>query len=669
MPRKWVRKYKRFFALAVFFAGLAGVFFLSGFSLAGESVPVPAHKPSVESAGEQPAAVSEEKTPEKMVMVTPSRKPEVIRYSLLDFTKALLDFGNPPVPKARPFTVADGPLSEEEAAKYKQIFSYQEEGDMDGADAVMEGLKDWRLRGHILYQRYMHPAYKSDFDELKNWLALYNDYPGADKVYKLALRKNPGGESHLKKPETSKGITRTHEPMTAAAQTYHSQKKRSDAELKQVEDLKHGVLALASDGQPQEALKKLENDADAKLLDDVEYDLLQAQVAARFLYNGDTKAAFKTAAKSADRSGLHVPLAGWIAGLVSWQDGKYRRAAQYFEITARSQYASGWTSAAGSYWAARSHMRTGNVKDVSVWLRRAMEEHPRTFYGLIATRAMGHDFDFNWKVPTFTRNYLDVLSSSPQGYRAVALVAAGQQNLAEAELLGIDPAGNPDLRDALLAYAGYAGMPALALRLGSAGANDHGTYFDAALYPMGPWKPAQGYKVDPALIHAIMRQESRFDPEAESPSGARGLMQLMPQTARAVARKKGAADALDDPETNLALGQKYLETLLADKNVENDLLALLVAYNAGPGNLARWKKNWSEVKDPLMFIELIPSSETRAYVERVLANYWIYRLREGLPTPSLDAVAAGKAALYAGYNPAEYKSLQFAAGETKNLFQ
>ncbi len=104
---------------------------------------------------------------------------------------------------------------------------------------------------------------------------------------------------------------------------------------------------------------------------------------------------------------------------------------------------------------------------------------------------------------------------------------------------------------------------------------------------------------------------------------------------------------LMDPETNLDLGQKYLEDLLGDKNVRNDLLSLLVAYNAGPGNLARWKKSWPHVQDPLLFIELIPSSETRAYVERVLANYWIYRLRENLPTPTLNAVAEGRNPQYA----------------------
>ena len=104
---------------------------------------------------------------------------------------------------------------------------------------------------------------------------------------------------------------------------------------------------------------------------------------------------------------------------------------------------------------------------------------------------------------------------------------------------------------------------------------------------------------------------------------------------------------LYDPQTNLELGQAYLQQLLKAPSVDNNLLSLLVAYNAGPGNLAKWRNQWRDVMDPLLFIELLPSSETRKYVERVLSNYWIYRLRDDLTTPTLDAVVAGTPVKYA----------------------
>jgi soluble lytic murein transglycosylase-like protein len=522
----------------------------------------------------------------------------------------------------------------------------------------MATITDRRLYGHVLYQRFMHADYKTGLDEMRNWLALYNDHPGAAKIFRMAVSRNGGSDKGLKKPGVARGVVVSHEPLMTAAQTYKSKKSRTGAQQTAVKNFKHSVSALVKKGQAGAALNKLQGGGPASGLDNVEYDTLQAQIAAGYLYKGQTKTAFDLASKSARRSGLQAPMAGWVAGLISWQHGNYRQAAQFFEMTARSPYASGWTSSGGAYWAARAHMRSGNVKAVSVWLKRAAA-HPRTFYGLIATRALGQDFDFNWNVPKLTNAYLNLLISNPSGNRAVALVAANQHKLAEAELMRINPGDNQDMRDAVLSYAGYVGMPALAMRLGSLRANDDGAYYDAALYPTGPWQPKEGYKIDPALIHAIMRQESKFDPEAQSPAGARGLMQLMPRTARYVAKglkHDASLNTLTDPQTNLELGQKYIEELLNDKSVNNDLMSLLIAYNAGPGNLSRWKKMWPGVKDPLLFIEIMPSAETRGYVERVLANYWIYRLREGQETQTLDALAAGKPAIYAGLEaPATYK--------------
>jgi soluble lytic murein transglycosylase-like protein len=148
------------------------------------------------------------------------------------------------------------------------------------------------------------------------------------------------------------------------------------------------------------------------------------------------------------------------------------------------------------------------------------------------------------------------------------------------------------------------------------------------------------------LIFAFMRQESSFDPLAKSPDGARGLMQLMPRTAAALDRNrefKGRQRAeLYDPTLNMSLGQRYLSQLLRSKRVGNDVLRLAAAYNAGPGNLGRWERRMDYGHDPLMFIETLPTLETRLFVERVLTNLWIYRQRFGQATPTLHALASGR---------------------------
>ncbi|MCB9982575.1 MAG: lytic transglycosylase domain-containing protein [Rhodospirillales bacterium] len=581
-------------------------------------------------------------------------------FNVLDFTASLLDFIPPPTPPRKPKVIltkptavealiqkaragiSEKPIARDQAKLYEQIFEFQREGKVKEADALIEELDDPRLLGHVLFQRYMHPnAYTSSFAELRSWLELFADHPGADRIYKLAVARKPIGENvKIQAPDKAHGITRLSEPTMRMGRRYVSSRQRTDEQVHALNALNREIFSLVRKGQPSQAYQRLQ--AEASLLDNIEYDLLRGEIAAGYLYNGKAQEAGELAAQSVKRSGLHVPKAGWVAGLVAWRDKRYSAAARHFEVVARSSYASSWTAAAGAYWAARAHMRTGNVKAVSIWLRRGLAQ-PRTFYGLISTRALGRDFDFNWKVPAFTKEYMETLSKIPAANRAMALVLAGQPDLAQAELIRIRPE-NDAQHKALLSYAAYANLPGLALRAASGAANEQGGFYDAALYPTGPWQPVEGYKIDPALVHAIMRQESRFDPRAKSPSGAKGLMQLMPATAKSLANQKDAQ--LDHPETNLELGQRYLEDLLGSQVVENDLLYLLIAYNAGPGNLAKWKQRWSDVKDPLLFIELIPSSETRAYVERVLSNYWIYRLREDQDTPTLDAITAGQPAKY-----------------------
>lgn len=338
--------------------------------------------------------------------------------------------------------------------------------------------------------------------------------------------------------------------------------------------------------------------------------------------------------------------AGWVSGMNAWRAGSYEKAAKHFESAAMAKHASDWTRSAAAFWASRAHMRAGNLKEVSPWLHRAAQ-YPRTFYGLIATRALGKPFDFNWTLPEFTGARYRKLVSIPQGARAIALAAAGRQDLAEAELRTIDPGEDGDLREAMLSFAARSRIPALAMELAHAIPAADGGVYDAALYPLAPWEPKDGFTVDPALIHAIMRQESKFDPEALSHKGARGLMQIMPGTARHVVKGRDLPHdhgpvGLVDPLANVEIGQHYIEELMGQKAVDRDLFSLAIAYNAGPGNLSRWKSRLRHVTDPLLFIESIPVSETRAYVERVLANYWIYKMRMGESVETLDAVAAGQ---------------------------
>jgi soluble lytic murein transglycosylase-like protein len=568
----------------------------------------------------------------------PARKPETLAQA----QKPALD------PDFDPASLPTGPMAAEQIALYKIVFDLQDAGKIDEAASVYAKIKDQRLRGHVLYQRYMHPtAYKSNFAELQNWLEHYADLPGSKDIYALAERKK-SGEGSLKKPELAKRISEIYqEPTMRPGKIYVSGYRRNAQEKRAVENLNKRIDDFIQNRRLAQALKEIQA---SEIIDPVEKDILRSDISAAYLHIQELEKAYKIAYQALKSSGTHVPKAAWVAGLVAWKNMNYKHAARYFEISAVSPYGSGWMSAAGSFWAARAHMRMGNVKDVSLWLDMAAH-YPRTFYGLLATRSLGRDFDFNWNTPEFTPAHEQILRETPGGTRALMLVAAGQEHLAESELVHMPPQ-TPEMREAMIAYAAHANLPALSIRLANA-YDEQGLTFDAALYPETPWVPKGGFQVDPALVHAIMRQESRFDPRAESPSGARGLMQLMPSTASYIGGSKKWQSSegkhkLMQPAANLELGQKYLLDLLGQSYIKGDLLHMLVAYNAGPGNLRKWQKMWPDVDDSLLFIELIPARETRAYVERVLANYWIYRLRDGLETASLDALAEGREARYAG---------------------
>ncbi|HKR87545.1 MAG TPA: lytic transglycosylase domain-containing protein, partial [Phenylobacterium sp.] len=163
-------------------------------------------------------------------------------------------------------------------------------------------------------------------------------------------------------------------------------------------------------------------------------------------------------------------------------------------------------------------------------------------------------------------------------------------------------------------------------------------------YPTPLLQPKDGFTLDKALVYAIVRQESRFDPAAVSGKGAVGLMQLTPDAAARAAgddKLKDDVRPLYDPAFNLRVGQDYL-TWLMQRGVGYDLLRVIAAYNGGPGMVQRTADLLGdEAADPLTLLESLPPLETRNYVQKVLAGYWTYKTMFGEEAPSLDALAAG----------------------------
>lgn len=331
----------------------------------------------------------------------------------------------------------------------------------------------------------------------------------------------------------------------------------------------------------------------------------------------------------------------WQAGLHAWANGDYDAAADAFTSMARAHGLSSAMAAGAAYWAGRSEGRNGNDAIAKDWFETAAEQ-PTTFYGLLALARLGRSGELQWTKPALTETTLARLRRDSGVRRVIALVQAGQPRLAEHEMEAVYGRKVGGRSGPLLALASRLGLPQAQLRISSDMSSD-ATKLNTALYPLPFWAPTGGFRVDPAFLFALMRQESRFNADATSSAGARGLMQLMPATARNIALQHTDrdADALFNPIVNMTLGQRYIELLQTDLGKRADPLTLAVAYNLGPNNIRKWHKKMGKGSDPLLFIETITPLQTKLHAKRVMTSFWLYRMRFQRDPASLEVMAEG----------------------------
>lgn len=367
----------------------------------------------------------------------------------------------------------------------------------------------------------------------------------------------------------------------------------------------------------------------------------QQRIAWSYYLTGDDANARRMADLARQGSGEWRVQADWVAGLAAWRQQDYASAASAFDMVALrgSDYE---MRAAGLFWAARADTAAGRPERVAARLRGAARL-PETFYGMLATASLGIELPAPVsQASPLARDWRE-LSRLPNIRVAAALKEIDEDGLADSILRHQARIGLPRDHAALLQLTAGLGLPATQIWLaqhGPAGASMPAS----ARYPVPAWNPRNGWRVDPSLVFAHALQESRFRTNAVSRSGAIGLMQIMPNTATEIARKKGEkidAAALTRPAIAFEYGQSYLE-MLRDMNATQGLLPkIIAAYNAGPGSVHAWNAKLRDNGDPLLFIESIPFQETRGYVAIVLRNYWMYQLEKGETLASMKAMAQG----------------------------
>lgn len=338
----------------------------------------------------------------------------------------------------------------------------------------------------------------------------------------------------------------------------------------------------------------------------------------------------------------------FVAGLTAWQNNNYATAGAAFTDAGTLPGISDDDRAASEFWAARVALRQMQPTTYLDLLRQAASAQD-TFYGMLAGRLLGQGFASTGLAATLTEADITAVDATPQGHLAFAQIQLGLNDEAADNLRALWPQlqGNPDLARAVMAVAARAGLADVAIAI----ANTQSSAVDeiaGAHLPLPAMHPNGGFTVDPALVYALTRTESGFNTRAVSRCGARGLMQLMPVTAATMHRVTGVSGALTDPSANLAYGQAYLAYLGQQPGIDNNLLAVIASYNAGPNAAAAWYGSLQADSDPLLFLETIPNDETRRFTRQVMADSWLYAEEIGLTPSSLNQLAAGNFPTLAG---------------------
>jgi soluble lytic murein transglycosylase len=343
---------------------------------------------------------------------------------------------------------------------------------------------------------------------------------------------------------------------------------------------------------------------------------------------GDNRAAYAAAADSGLSSGSPGADAEFDAGWIALTKlNEPAKAAKHFAALEKIG-AMPITRGRAFYWEGRAAEAKGDHAAAQGFYGQAAR-YDTTFYGMLAAEKLGQRLTLV-SDPIITPQTRSAFEARDEVAAARLFYDYGYRDLFQAFVLGLDDvlpnaADEAQLVDMAREYGGMQ----LSMRAARTAAQ-RGFVLPQRAYPMHA--APDGGAAEPALVLAITRQESNFDPSLRSGVGARGMMQLMPSTAKILARRIGVSyspSQLDEPDYNMRLGSHYLGSLVSQ--FSGSYIMAAAGYNAGPGRPSQWVQICGDPRggstDPVDFIECIPFSETRNYVMRVMENMEVYRAK------------------------------------------
>jgi soluble lytic murein transglycosylase len=383
-------------------------------------------------------------------------------------------------------------------------------------------------------------------------------------------------------------------------------------------------------GRDYEAREMLEHPPANLVRPELWWDERSVQVR-RALANGEASVAYKLASNNGLSRGAAYADAEFLSGWIALRFlGNAADALKHFQAL-HDNVSFPVSLARGAYWAGRAAEALGDEEAYQTWYGEAVG-YPTTFYGQMARVRLEDP-----SIPVDPPVSVDEAKAfaADELVRAASYVShSTDRSLLRSFILRlVDRAKTPAEHRLISALADHQGYPEVAVAASKASARKGVILIDNA-YPKRSF-PAGANSVEPELALAVMRQESAFDIKAVSSAGARGLMQLIGSTAQSVAKALKLPYDRDrlvqDPDYNVRLGTRYLGDLV-DQFGGSYVLAV-AAYNAGPARVRSWSRSGGDPRkgalDIVDWIEMIPLSETRDYVQRVIENLEVYRARNG----------------------------------------
>lgn len=522
-------------------------------------------------------------------------------------------------------------LSSDERNTYRQIFAAIDAEQWPQVESLIAQLPGGVLTQAALAEYYTHAkSPKVSAEQIARWFADGTDLPQAEQLAKMGAKRGltalpviPAGQGFARQPYAPKRIL----PRPVSDGTMPAASANA-------------ILAAIKADNPAEA-QALLAEIDPLLSSDARSEWRQRVAWSYYIENQDS-AALEVARTVVEGSGEWVPEGAWVEGLAAWRMGYCQLAGEAFaRVSERASNVE--LAAAGHYWAARAAVRCREPEQAQAHLSAAAQMD-ETLYGMLAADQLGVELPQHAAPAPLSREDWSQLQQRPNVRVAAALIEIGRPALAD-EVLRYEAKIGPTYQySALARLARELGLPSTQLFM--AHNAPYGASSDPALrFPVAYWQPVGGWQVDPALAFAHALQESNFRAAAVSPANARGLMQIMPGTARDHSGRLslGASyEDLNDPQVNLAYGQRHLEMLRDSPATGGVLPKIMAAYNAGLTPIARWNSEINDQGDPLLWMESIPYWETRGYVAIVMRNYWMYERAAGVQSPSRRALAQGR---------------------------